>query len=238
MSPNLAGLLKIAANSSNENKKKKARKNLSAAIIEYENDPTDKAKAELINALSVTEKLHPLHTPGGYFNTTRRQFRRASELYNRGNKVRGVLSSLALPFMAVSDVMSAPVRAISRSIDPSTNVGFDDPEDIVNRDDPEEVLRSAKELEKLYSTTIANPTDQLENITNMKNDLKASFSTTMGPYVSGLIASGGTSAIPYAAQGLSDFLSYPHTALFNKMNWNGSSRDDYEDLLIRKALSE
>lgn len=193
-------------------------------IRDYKKKPTKANKKKLIEALKKEEDEHPLHIQGGYYKDTKTMLDRANELSDRGNNIRGFLTKyIGVPISAVTETVLSPVRAIGRAVSPNTNLAFSDIDDIEEIDDPKKVLRAAKELVRLYNEERPDPTANWEGVKKLVKGVK----TTPAELTSDIVAHAATGGLPVAGDAVVDVLSIPHTALFNKLNWNGESRDEY-----------
>ena len=192
--------------------------------MDYKKKPTEANKEKLIKALETIEEGNPVHMQGGYYKDTKMALDRANEMIDRGNEVRGVLTKyIRVPVAAISDTILSPVRAVGRAVSPSTNLAFYDVDELKSLEDPEKVIRAAKELAPLLKEMRADPTGNWERVKNLvknfKNNTESQVSDTVAQ-----VATGGVPAVMDAA---SDILNAPHTLLFNKLKWNGESRDKY-----------
>ena len=90
-------------------------------------------------------------------------------------------------------------------------------------EDPEKVIRAAKELAPLLKETRSDPTGNWERV----KDLVKNFKNNTESQVSDTVAQVTTGGVPVLVDATSDVLNAPHTLLFNKLKWNGESRDKY-----------
>ena len=193
-------------------------------VRDYKKKPNKRNKKKLIEAVKSEEKNHPLHIQGGYYKDTKTLLDRADELTDRGNTVRGALTKyIGVPVSAVAETILSPVRAIGRAVSPNTNLAFSDAEDLHKIDDPEKLTRAANELLRLYKEERPDPTGNWEGVKKLVKSVKA----TPAELASDVVAHAATGGVPVLGDAVTDVLSVPHTALFDKMNWNGISREEY-----------
>lgn len=194
------------------------------AIRDYKKKPTKANKKKLIKVLKNIEESNPVHMQGGYYKDTKTLLDRADELTDRGNTVRGALTKyIGVPVSAVAETVLSPVRAIGRAVSPNTNLAFSDAEDLHKIDDPEKLTRAANELLRLYKEERPDPTGNWEGMKKLVKSVKA----TPAELASDVVAQAATGGVPVLGDAVTDVLSVPHTALFDKMNWNGISREEY-----------
>ena len=194
------------------------------AISYYKKKPTKANKKKLIKALKVIEEDNPVHMQGGYYKDTKMTLDRANEMIDRGNEVRGVLTKyLGVPAAAISDTMLSPVRAVGRAVSPYTNLAFYDVDELKSLEDPKKVIRAAKELAPLLKEVRSDPTGNWERL----KDLSKNFINNTESQVSDTVTQVALGGVPVVADAAADVLNAPHTLLFNKLKWNGESREDY-----------
>lgn len=194
------------------------------AIMDYKKKPTEANKEKLIKALEDIEESNPVHMQGGYYKDTKMSLDRANEMIDRGNEVRGVLTKyIRVPAAAIIDTILSPVRAVGRAVSPSTNLAFYDVDELKSLEDPEKVIRAAKELAPLLKEMRADPTGNWERVKNLVKNFKNNTESQ----VSDTVAQVATGGVPVVMDATSDILNAPHTLLFNKLKWNGESRDKY-----------
>lgn len=194
------------------------------AISDYKKKPTEANKEKLIKALEDIEESNPVHMQGGYYKDTKMSLDRANEMIDRGNEVRGVLTKyIRVPAAAIIDTVLSPVRAVGRAVSPSTNLAFYDVDELKSLEDPEKVIRAAKELAPLLKEMRADPTGNWERVKNLVKNFKNNTESQ----VSDTVAQVATGGVPVVMDATSDILNAPHTLLFNKLKWNGESRDEY-----------
>lgn len=193
-------------------------------VDEYRRKPTKANKKKLIKVLKKEEEKNPLHIQGGYYKDTKTMLDRAEELSERGNVLRGVMTKyIGVPVTAITETILSPVRAVGRAISPDTNLVFSDIEDLKNLKDPEKVIRAVKELSRIYKEERPDPTANWEGIKKLVKSVNA----TPAEFTSDIVAQVASGGVPVAGDAVMDILSAPHTSLFNKLKWNGKSREEY-----------
>lgn len=217
-----------------EKKKKPTRKTVQEAISKYKANPTEENLKGIVKELKSLAEYNPAHLEGGYYKTTKDEISRSAEMYDRGNKVRGVLGYASVPYKAAIDTIRAPFTALSRAISDRTNVSFDDPDSLAERDpgDVEYNVRAAKELSELLSKNRPDPTSQMERVVYTKEQFGPNKERAIADAAIRTAASAAMLnplGIPFVSEGVSDVLSAPHTQIMNSHGWNGKSREEYEE---------
>jgi hypothetical protein len=190
----------------------------------YRKKPSKINKQRLIALLRREAEVNPFHLQGGYFKDTKSMLDRAYELEARGNPIRGSLTKyVSVPLTALTETVLSPVRVIGRTVTPGTNLVFSDIDELKDIEDREELIRAARELHRLYNEERPDPTANWEGIRRVARSINATPSEFASDIVTHLAAGG----VPIVGDAITDTLSIPHTALFDKMKWNGISREEY-----------
>lgn len=148
MATNLLGFIKVADYSAVTNRTKKQQESIDKVIEirdKYINNPTDKNKIKLIEALKKAEKLHPLTNASGTLALIRDDISDTKEMWERGNKIRSIVPASHLLISAPFTVLREPVRLISRAINPKNTFLYKETKEIKNESDPDIVQKIVNE---------------------------------------------------------------------------------------------
>lgn len=196
-------------------------------VSSYEDNPSKKNKKNLIARLEAADRKNPLHVNGGYYKNTKDLLDRSEEMIDRGNVVRGTLGKyVGVPVTAVTDTLTSPFKGLVRLVSPRTNIDYSSIEDIKEDDDPKHIARAARELFNIYKEERPDPVETWEHTNSLVKKLKTAPEGYVGD-VAAHAASGGI-PLPGVGEVVTDVVSVPHTLLFNKLKWNGTSRDSYK----------
>lgn len=111
----------------------------------YVNNPTDKNKAKLIEALKTAEKLHPFTGTSGFMGFVRDDINDANEMWERGNKLRSIIPASHLLISTPLSLVTEPVRYIGRALLPKFTYTYTNTKDIENELDPKTVTKIVNE---------------------------------------------------------------------------------------------
>lgn len=139
----------------------------------YLDNPTDKNKAKLIEALKIAEKLHPFTGTSGFMSFVRDDMNDANEMWERGNKLRSIIPASHLLLSTPFSLITEPIRYIGRAVHPKFTFTYKDTKDLENELDP-------KTVEKIVN----------EHIDDLDLERADPARTLLNPSISDILATG------------------------------------------------